>query len=142
MNSWAEGILALVVLLVLGTGLFLFTGEELGDAGPGTTQPVAVDEAAAARGQALAESTGCLACHSVDGTPGSGPTWKGLAGSTRPLASGESVVADDAYLFSSIVAPAEQIVEGYDAIMPPDYSEALTEAEVEDLVEYVKSLAS
>lgn len=142
MSNWVEGILALIVLLGFGTALFMFTGEELGDGTTETTQPVAIDDAAAARGQAIAESTGCLACHSVDGTQGSGTTWRGLAGSSRPLTSGETVLADDAYLFSSIVDPAAQVVEGYEAIMPPDYGDSLTEAEVEDLVEYIKSLGS
>lgn len=142
MTTWSEGILALMVLIAFGAALFMLTGEELGGATTDTTQPVAIDEAAAARGQALSESTGCLACHSVDGTPGSGPTWRGLAGSSRPLASGETVIADDAYLFSSIVDPANQLVEGYEAIMPPDYGDVLTETEVEDMVEYIKSLSS
>lgn len=142
MNRWSEGALALLVLVGFGVTLFMFTGAELGDGSTDTTQPVAVDQAAADRGQILAESTGCLACHSVDGTPGSGPTWRGVAGSSRPLTNGESVIADDAYLFSSIVDPANQLVEGYEAIMPPDYGESLTEAEVEDLVEYIKSLTS
>lgn len=142
MSSWSEGVLALVVLVGLGAALFWFTGGELTGGTTDTTQPVVLDEAAVARGQLLAESTGCLACHSIDGTPGSGPTWRGLAGSSRPLASGETVVADDAYLFNSIVDPASQLVQGYEAIMPPDYGETLSEAEVEDLVEYIKSLAS
>lgn len=131
-----------MVLISFGTALFLFTGEELGDGTTDTTQPAAIDEAAAARGEVLAESSGCLACHTVTGAPGTGPTFTGLAGSSRPLASGETVTADDAYLFASIVDPANQIVEGYEAIMPPDYGDALTEAEVEDLVEYIKSLSS
>jgi cytochrome c oxidase subunit 2 len=142
MTTWSEGLLALMVLTVFGAALFLFAGGELGSATTETTQAAAVDEAAAARGQALAESTGCLACHTVTGVPGTGPTFLGLAGSTRPLASGESVTADDAYLFSSIVDPANQIVEGYEAVMPPDYGDVLTETEVEDLVEYIKSLSS
>ena len=142
MSNWSEGLLALVVVLGFGAALFFFTGADLGDGSTDTTQPVAIDEASAERGQLLAESTGCLACHSVDGTPGSGPTWRGVAGSSRPLTTGETVIADDAYLFSSIVDPANQLVEGYEAIMPPDYGETLTEVEVEDLVEYIKSLAS
>jgi cytochrome c oxidase subunit 2 len=78
----------------------------------------------------------------VDGTPGSGPTWKGVAGSSTPLVSGETVIADDAYLANSIVDPGSQVVQGFDNIMPPDYGESLTDQEVSDLVEYIKSLAS
>lgn len=142
MSNWAEGMLGLVVLMIFGMALFLFTGESLGDGTATTSLPPILDQQAAARGQALAEGTGCLQCHTVDGTPGTGPTWKGLAGSSRPLASGESVTADDAYLFNSVVDPSSQIVEGFEAVMPSDYGESLTEQEVEDLVEYIKTLAS
>lgn len=146
MSSWTEGALALIVVVGLGIGLFLFTGQSLGDGGEGGTggdapQQIVVDPDAAARGQTLAEGQGCRQCHTIDGTTGSGPTWKGLAGSTRPLASGEEVVADDAYLFNSIVDPNSQIVEGYEAVMPTYYADQLDEQQITDLVEYIKSLA-
>jgi len=88
----------------------------------------------------LAASTGCLACHSIDETPGTGPGWGGLAGSEVTLASGETVVADDSYLFNSIVDPVSQVVSGFDAVMPTTYADSLSEAEINDLVEYIKSL--
>ena len=142
MRTWAEAVLAIAVVVALGVGLFLFTGESLGGSTE-TTEPIAFDPAEAARGQVTAERTGCLQCHTVDGaTNTSGPTWKGLAGSNRPLASGESVTADDAYLRAAIIDPAGQVVQGYEAIMPPDYGEALTDEELEDLVAYINSLAS
>jgi cytochrome c oxidase subunit 2 len=50
------------------------------------------------------------------------------------------VVADDAYLFNSIVDPQSQLVAGYDAVMPTTYSESLSQTEIQDLVEYIKSL--
>lgn len=143
MNSWTEGALALLVVVGLGIGLFLFTGQSLGDGSTGTTQaPVVVDPEAAARGEVLAEGQGCLQCHTTDGRPGSGPTWKGLAGSLRPLTNGEEVLADDAYLFASIVDPASQVVDGYEAIMPTFYADQLDEQQITDLVEYIKSLAA
>lgn len=143
MNNWTEGALALIIVVGLGIGLFLFTGESIGGGGPNTTAaPITVDPEAAARGEVLAEGQGCLQCHTTDGRPGSGPTWKGLAGSVRPLTSGDEVTADDAYLFNSIVDPAAQVVDGYDAIMPTFYADQLDETQIDDLVEYVKSLAS
>lgn len=143
MSNWTEGALALIIVVGLGLGLFLFTGESLGDGGTGTTQAtVTIDPEAAARGQTLAQEQGCLNCHTVDGTAGSGPTWKGLAGSVRPLVGGEEVVADDSYLFNSIIAPSNQIVEGYDDLMPGFYADQLDETQITDLVEYVKSLAA
>lgn len=143
MNSLSEGALALLIVVSLGIGLFLFTGQSLGNGGT-TEQPqtITVDPEAAARGEVLAEGQGCLQCHTIDGRPGSGPTWKGLAGSTRPLVGGDEVIADDAYLFSSIVDPNTQVVEGFDPIMPTFYSDQLDEQQITDLVEYIKSLAS
>jgi len=142
MKRTAEAGLAVFVILVVGVGLWLFAGGDLGVPGNGPTVPVVeVDTEAVARGMQLANDKGCAACHTSDGTPLTGPTWKGLAGSTRPLESGETVVADTAYLFNSIVDPGSQIVEGYAAVMPTDYAETLTEAEINDLVSYIQSLA-
>jgi cytochrome c oxidase subunit 2 len=140
MRSWAEGALAIGSTLVLGIGLWLFAGDAV-NAGPESSlPPVSFDAEAAARGEALAASSGCLACHAIDGTTGTGPTWKGLAGASRPLTTGESVTADDAYLFNSVIAPASQVVAGFDPVMPTTYSESLNEAAINDLVEYIKSL--
>lgn len=144
MNSWTEGAVALFVVVMVGVGLFLFTGQTLGsDSGGSGPGPIVVDTAAAARGETLAEAEGCLQCHTTDGSlTATGPTWKGLAGSTRPLTSGDEVVADDAYLIESIVDPRSQIVEGYDAVMPTYFADQLDDAQISDLVEYIKSLAS
>ncbi len=49
---------------------------------------------------------------------------------------------DDVHLTNSIVDPGSQVVAGFDNIMSPDYEDSLTEQEVVDLVEYIKSLAS
>jgi mono/diheme cytochrome c family protein len=144
MNSWSEGALALIVVVALGIGLFLFTGETIGEGGGDAEGPqqIAVDPEAAARGEVLAEGQGCLQCHTTDGQLASGPSWKGLAGSTRPLVGGQEVTADDGYLFNSIVDPHSQVVEGYEAIMPEFYSDQLDEQQINDLVEYIKSLAA
>ena len=132
----------MVVVVALGAGLFLFTGESLGDSTTDTTAPIDFDPDSADRGQILAGSKGCLQCHTIDGTPSQGPTWKGLASSSRPLVSGGSVIADDTYLLNSIVDPSLQVVQGFDAIMPPDYGETLSNDEITDLINYMKSLAS
>jgi cytochrome c1 len=142
MRSWVEGVLAIIIVVALGAVLFLFAGESVDDATSDAVAPIDFDADSAARGQVLAETKGCLQCHTVDGTPGSGPTWKGVAGSSRPLASGESVIADDTYLLNSIVDPSFQIVEGFDAIMSPDYGETLNSGEITDLINFIKSLSS
>jgi mono/diheme cytochrome c family protein len=40
------------------------------------------------------------------------------------------------------VDPHSQVVEGYEAIMPEFYSDQLDEQQINDLVEYIKSLAA
>jgi cytochrome c oxidase subunit II len=66
-----------------------------------------------ATGKALYSSLGCVGCHSLDGSKGTGPTFKGLAGSKVTLAGGKTVVADDAYLLNSILDPDALIVAGF-----------------------------
>ncbi|MGZ4400806.1 MAG: c-type cytochrome [Gaiellaceae bacterium] len=69
----------------------------------------------AAHGQQLAASLGCSSCHSLDGSSGVGPTWKGLAGSQVTLTDGSTVSADSAYLLRAIRDPDAQIVKGFKA---------------------------
>lgn len=88
---------------------------------PSTT--VAVTPALIAQGKQLYTSDGCSACHSLTGTPGAGPSFKGLAGSNVTLTTGQTVTADDAYLEQSITNPDAQVVKGYHpGIMAPAIS--------------------
>lgn len=144
MSRWSEGVLAVVIVLVFGLGMYLYAaeGSSAPGSGSGTTVPVEVDPAAVTRGEAAANGAGCLICHSVDGSSGTGPTFKGLYGSSRPLTTGEFVTADDSYLLTSIIDPEAQVVEGFDPVMPAEFESMLTTEEIEDIVAFIKSLAS
>jgi cytochrome c oxidase subunit 2 len=92
-------------------------------------------------GAALARERGCLACHSRDGSPGVGPTFKGLYQRRQlVLVDGQpqTIVADDAYLTESIEKPNARIVQGFQPIMPPMLD--LKEDEVAALVKYIKGM--
>ena len=103
---------------------------------PATT---VVDDIAA--GMVLAESAGCVACHSADGTELIGPTWVGVAGSERTFEDGSTRMADDEYLRESIVDPPVQVVAGFPGnVMPATYATSLSSAEIEQLVAYINSL--
>ena len=81
--------------------------------------PIAATPALIARGKTLYSADGCSACHSLTGSPGAGPSFKGTAGRTVTLTNGQTVTADDAYLEQSITNPDAQTVKGYHAgIMP------------------------
>ncbi len=94
----------------------------------------------AARGQQLAQQYGCLGCHSIDGNPGVGPTWKGLYDEDVKLADGSDVDADEAYLYESIVDPGAKIVEGFTNVMPPTFGDQLSEDQISDIIAFIKSL--
>ena len=90
------------------------------------------------RGQALVAANGCVACHSVDGAKGIGPTWFQLAGSEVELVGGVIVVADDAFLSESILQPQAKIVAGFEGQQMPAYG--FTEEQVADILAYIKTL--
>jgi cytochrome c oxidase subunit 2 len=92
----------------------------------------------AAQGQRLAESLGCLACHSVDGSKGVGPSWQGLYGETVTLADGTTIKADEGYIKDSVLNPGAKIVKGYAAVMPPF---APSDEELNALIAFIKSKA-
>ena len=71
--------------------------------------------AAAATGEELYRQYACASCHSLDGSDGTGPSFKGLAGSTVKLEGGREVTADAAYLEKAITDPDADVTEGYNA---------------------------
>lgn len=96
-------------------------------------------DALPAQGQALAQAKGCIACHSTDGKPGVGPTWKGLYGKTETMADGSSIRVDDAFLKDEIRNPQARVVKGFASIMP---KVDLTDDELAALSAYIQSLGS
>jgi cytochrome c oxidase subunit 2 len=89
---------------------------------------------------ALLRSKACLACHSLDGTPMVGPTFKGLFGARQSvLFKGEKreVAVDEDFLRQVIAKPESAVVVGYPPVMPPA---PLSAAEIKEMVAYLKSL--
>ena len=90
-------------------------------------------------GEKVYAAKACITCHSIDGSAKTGPTWKGLFGSTRKLVGGTSVVADENYIRESIKNPAAKVVEGFGPVMPP-YEGLLSDREIDGVIEYIKKL--
>lgn len=113
-----------------------------------TEQPTFVESLASAgistgndladQGKDIAQSRGCLGCHSIDGSAGVGPSWQGLYGKTETLEGGDTVLVDAAYLKTSIGDPNAAIVDSYAPSMPP-YD--LTDEELDALIAYIRSLS-
>lgn len=112
------------------------SGETATTSGPSETQPPGN-----ANGADVADSAGCTACHSTDGSDGVGPSWLGIAGTERPLEGGGSALADSPYLLESIVDPEVKIVAGYaSGLMPTTFGDTLGDEDLAALVIYIESL--
>lgn len=94
-------------------------------------------EGTSAPGAGLARESGCVACHSVTGGSGVGPTWKGLFGSQVTLDDGSVVTVDRDYLVRAIEDPAAQVRMGNKVPMPVN---RLDDAAVQSIVDYIISL--
>jgi len=80
----------------------------------------------------------CLACHSIDGQPGIGPTLKGIYGRTQKLADGSTVTVNDSFIRDKILHPDAKILAGtFEQEMPKS---DLTDEEIEKIVEYIQTL--
>jgi cytochrome c oxidase subunit 2 len=104
-------------------------------AAPSAVAPAGAD-ALPAQGRALAQSKGCVACHTIDGSPGVGPTWKGLFGKTETMVDGSTALVDEAYLKDFIRNPQARAVKGFAQVMPKI---DVTDDELAALASYIRS---
>lgn len=89
-------------------------------------------------GEILYKRFGCNACHSLDGVDGIGPTWKGAFGKQEVMVDGTRVEVDENYIRSSILYPQEQVVAGYDPVMPT-YRGRLKDQDITAIIEFMKA---
>ena len=96
--------------------------------------PSAVQAEVSARsGAELYSILGCQGCHD---NPKVAPASAGLLGQSVPLTAGDRVLADDAYLSESIVAPGVKVRQGYLNLMPA-YGARLQADQLSALVSYL-----
>ena len=111
--------LAVVALTMLVTvGVLRYLDDEA-PAGTGGVDVVPGEDDELAAALALVEQRGCVACHSTNGNPGLGPSWRGAWGAVREFTDGTSAVFDAAYLRESVADPGARVVEGFQNIMLP-----------------------
>ncbi len=92
----------------------------------------------ASAGAKLFADLACNTCHRPD-AQGRGPVLEGLFGGTVALQNGETVAVDEAYVRESILTPSAKITAGFQPIMPT-FQGLVTEEQLLELVEYIKSL--
>lgn len=95
----------------------------------------------------------CAQCHSLDGTPGTGPTWKGLIDRLREgtgtfadgktyadvIGPGKEFATPEDYIRDSILNPSRHIVQGYGNAMPT-FRGQLNERKIQAIIGMMKHL--
>jgi len=99
--------------------------------GPAPESPVVA-------GEKLFTELNCITCHRPD-SAGRGPVLAGIFGRPVKLASGDTVVADEAYVRESIVTPAAKVAFGYQPVMPT-FQGQVSEEQLIALIAYIQSL--
>jgi cytochrome c oxidase subunit 2 len=93
-------------------------------------------------GAKLIKIKGCTVCHTTDGTPLIGPTFKGIFKRKSIVVTGgreREVLADEEYIRRSMLEPQADVVKGFPPIMPSQKGVVTTE-EVAAIIEYLKTL--
>jgi cytochrome c oxidase subunit 2 len=103
----------------------------------------AVVESPTANGKRIMKNIGCFACHTVDGNKLVGPSFKGIFGSKVTVETGGSeheITVDHAYIKKSIYEPNADVVKGFNKGLMQPYVGQLSEGDIQQITEYLKTL--
>jgi len=91
-------------------------------------------------GEMLYSQQGCKACHSLDGTKLVGPSLKDVYGFEFLTTTGQTIVADAAYIKESLLTPNASVIADFQPVMTP-YAGILGDQEIEAITEFLKSIS-
>lgn len=91
-------------------------------------------------GKHLYQTRGCMQCHTLDGSKGTGPTWKNIWGYEVQFESSPTQIVDAPYIRESILQPSAKIVKGFTNVMP-SFQGQLKDSQVDDLIAYIQTLS-
>jgi cytochrome c oxidase subunit 2 len=97
----------------------------------------------ATAGEKVYRTIGCIACHSLDGSQMTGPSFKGAFGhevTVKTAGKERTLTVDEAYIKHSILEPNADIVKGFNANLMQTYKGQLTDQEIANIVEFIKSV--
>ncbi|HXG93304.1 MAG TPA: cytochrome c oxidase subunit II [Blastocatellia bacterium] len=97
----------------------------------------ATEGSLASAGQKLFQDLMCNNCHRPGGR---GPELEGLFGKQQRLTDGTTVTVDESYIRESIRMPAAKVAEGFQPVMPTFTENVVSEEQLVQLIEYIKSL--
>lgn len=90
-------------------------------------------------GKKLYTKLGCVACHSIDGSPKLAPSFKGIYGKKEELVDGSFVMVDDERIKNKLLNPQQKVTKGYAPIMPT-FQGRVSEREISGIISYIKAL--
>lgn len=96
-------------------------------------------EIAGSPGAKLYNEKGCVACHSLDGSPKVGPSFKGIFGRTTVLDDGTELKVDENYIRESVVDPGAKTVKGFPKGVMPSFQGQLSEEDMTAIIEFLKN---
>lgn len=109
-----------------------------------TTKVAAADsDSPTATGKRIMQNIGCFACHSLDGTKLVGPSFKGIWGAEHTVVTGKEtrkVTVDEDYITRSIYDPNADVVEGFMKGLMVSYQGQLSEDDIANIIEYLKTV--
>jgi cytochrome c oxidase subunit 2 len=97
-------------------------------------------ETMASAGAALFTRYGCNGCHGRNATVRA-PLLEGVYGHAVPLQSGRVVQADERYIRDSILLPRNEVVAGYDPVMPT-FEGQIDEGDLLKIIAYIRSIGN
>jgi len=110
--------------------------------GPPQASSKKVEGKPALEGAQLIQVKGCIACHTTDGTPKIGPTFKGVFGKKETVIRAgkeREITVDEAFIKQTLLHPEIDRVKGFPPIMPSQQGQ-LTGNDIDAITEYIKSL--
>ena len=104
---------------------------------------VATGDIPDAPGLKLLKDNACLPSHSLDGAKLVGPSFKGYWNKEHIVVTDQgeqSITVDEAYTKRAIFDPNTEVVKGYNKNLMQSYTNTLTEEEVDQIIDYLKTL--
>ncbi len=94
-------------------------------------------------GELVYKTKNCFSCHTIDGSKGTGPTWKNLFGDQHEYTNGDKTPAqgvDENWLRENILYSQKRILKTFDSSMPV-FAGQLNPLEIDGVILYIKSLS-
>lgn len=92
-------------------------------------------------GKKLYDKLGCMACHSIDGSPRLAPSFLGIYGKDETLSDGSVVKIDDDFIRNKIRTPTFKPPKAGFAPIMPTFEGRVSERDISGLIAFIKSLS-